>query len=45
MGDENRDPTPEELEKMKALVREAMEQGACGMSTGLIYLPGRFAKT
>lgn len=45
IGMENRAPTPEELEKMKALVREAMEQGACGMSTGLIYLPGSYAQT
>ncbi|MGB8952533.1 MAG: D-aminoacylase [Candidatus Aminicenantales bacterium] len=45
MGMENREPTPEELEKMKALVKEAMEQGACGISTGLIYLPGTYAKT
>ena len=45
LGMENRAPTPEELEKMKALVKEAMEQGACGLSTGLIYLPGTFAKT
>ncbi|MFB0565424.1 MAG: amidohydrolase family protein [Candidatus Aminicenantaceae bacterium] len=45
MGRENRAPTPEGLEKMKALVKEAMEQGAQGLSTGLIYLPGRYAKT
>lgn len=45
MGMEDREPTPEELEKMKALVREAMEQGAHGLSTGLEYLPGRFGKT
>jgi N-acyl-D-aspartate/D-glutamate deacylase len=45
MGMENREPTPQELDKMKALVREAMDQGAHGISTGLIYLPGRYAKT
>ena len=45
MGMENRAPTPEELEKMKALVKEAMDQGAHGISTGLIYLPGRYSKT
>jgi len=45
MGLENRDPTPEELERMKALVKEAMEQGASGISTGLIYVPGSFART
>lgn len=45
MGNENRQPTPEELERMKALVKEAMEEGAWGLSTGLIYQPGSFAKT
>ena len=45
LGMENRAPTPEELEKMKALVQEAMEQGASGLSTGLIYLPGSYSKT
>jgi len=45
LGMENRDPTPDELEKMKALVKEAMDQGASGLSTGLIYLPGSYAKT
>jgi len=45
MGVENREPTPEELEEMKTLVKEAMEQGAYGLSTGLEYLPGRYGKT
>jgi N-acyl-D-aspartate/D-glutamate deacylase len=45
MGMENRAPTPQELEKMKMLVKEAMDQGAHGISTGLIYLPGRYSKT
>jgi len=45
MGMENREPTPEELEEMKAIVKEAMEQGAYGLSTGLEYLPGRYGKT
>ncbi|MCJ7563105.1 MAG: D-aminoacylase [Candidatus Aminicenantes bacterium] len=45
MGRENRDPTPEEMARMKALVKEAMEQGAYGLSTGLVYVPGFFAKT
>lgn len=45
MGMEDRSPTPEELDKMKVLVKEAMEQGACGLSTGLIYRPGSFSKT
>lgn len=45
MGLEGRDPTLEELEEMKALVAEAMEAGAFGMSTGLIYPPGIYSKT
>ena len=45
MGMEDREPTPAELEAMKALVKEAMEQGAVGLSTGLIYRPGLYAKT
>lgn len=40
-----RPPTDEELAKMKALVDQAMKDGAVGLSTGLIYLPGTFAKT
>jgi N-acyl-D-amino-acid deacylase len=42
---ENRAPTPEELERMKALVEKAMRDGAVGLSTGLIYVPGTYAKT
>jgi len=45
MGMEEREPTADELEKMKALVKEAMEQGAYGLSTGLIYEPSSFGKT
>ncbi len=45
MGRENRKPTQEELEKMKAIVREGMEAGAFGMSTGLIYAPSSYANT
>lgn len=45
MGRENRAPTPEELSRMKALVKEAMEQGASGLSSGLYYVPGIYAKT
>ncbi len=45
VGFDNRDPTPDELEKMKALVAEAMEDGALGLSTSLQYVPARFAKT
>ena len=39
MGDEDRAPTRAELETMKSMLREAMEAGAGGMSTGLIYIP------
>jgi N-acyl-D-amino-acid deacylase len=45
LGDVNRAPTAEELEKMKALVAQAMQQGALGISTALIYPPGFYAKT
>ena len=45
MGMENRDPTPDELARMKSLVKEAMEQGACGFSTGLVYAPSSYGKT
>jgi N-acyl-D-amino-acid deacylase len=44
-GDFDRVPTPEELERMKEMVEQAMKDGAVGLSTGLIYLPGTFAKT
>jgi len=44
-GDFDRPPTTEELERMKALVEQGMQDGAVGLSTGLIYLPGTFAKT
>ena len=45
LGDADRAPTSEELEKMKSLVDEAMRQGAFGISTALIYPPGHYAKT
>ncbi len=44
-GSFDREPTPEEMAKMKGLVDRAMQDGAVGLSTGLIYLPGVFAKT
>ncbi len=44
-GTENREPTREELEKMKDIMRSAMEHGALGVSFGLIYTPGCYAKT
>ncbi len=45
MGLEARDPTAAELETMRELTAEAMEAGAYGLSTGLIYPPGIYAKT
>lgn len=45
MGTENRHATPEELARMKELVHAAMAQGAVGLSTGLIYIPGAYAPT
>jgi N-acyl-D-amino-acid deacylase len=45
MGGANREPTPDELQRMKDLVERGMRDGAWGMSTGLIYTPGMFAKT
>jgi N-acyl-D-amino-acid deacylase len=45
IGHEDREPTPEELDQMRALVRKAMEDGALGVASSLIYPPGSFAKT
>jgi len=45
LGDEDRQPSPEQLEQMKALVREAMKDGAVGVSTSLEYAPAPYAKT
>ena len=45
MGYEAREPTPEELESMKELVDGGMREGAFGLSTGLKYTPGCYAKT
>jgi N-acyl-D-amino-acid deacylase len=44
MGFNDRPPEPEELEKMKALLEEALEAGALGLSSGLEYTPGSFAQ-
>ena len=43
VGEDNRPATPAELAKMTAMVRAALESGACGASTGLEYTPGAFA--
>ena len=43
--DDDRLPTPDELELMKKVVANAMEQGAWGLSTGLIYVPGTYSDT
>jgi N-acyl-D-amino-acid deacylase len=45
LGDSNRTPTVEELERMKALVRDGMRDGAVGVSTALQYPPAPYAKT
>jgi N-acyl-D-amino-acid deacylase len=45
LGHEDRAPTPDELDRMRALVRQAMEEGALGVASSLIYPPGNFAET
>ncbi len=45
MGKERREPTAAELQRMRDLADQAMRDGAFGMSTGLIYVPGMFSKT
>jgi N-acyl-D-amino-acid deacylase len=45
IGDEDRPPTPAELERMRQAVDQAMRDGAVGVSTALIYPPGTYAKT
>jgi N-acyl-D-aspartate/D-glutamate deacylase len=44
MGNVNRAPTSAELQKMKGLVERAMKDGAWGLSTGLMYTPGSYAR-
>ncbi len=45
IGEDNRDPSPAELDTMKALVTRAMKEGALGVGSSLIYPPAFFAKT
>ncbi|MBA2340536.1 MAG: amidohydrolase family protein, partial [Pyrinomonadaceae bacterium] len=45
LGLEDRAPSSEEMQRMEALVEQAMRDGALGLSTGLIYVPGTYAKT
>lgn len=45
IGEEDRRATLEEMDRMKALVKEGMVQGALGLSSGLFYIPGAFAST
>ncbi len=45
MGRANRDATPEEMKQMQDIVDKAMKDGAVGLSTGLIYIPGTYTKT
>jgi N-acyl-D-amino-acid deacylase len=45
VGLDDRAPTPAELSQMETLVERAMKDGAVGLSTGLIYVPGSYAKT
>src|SRR6202166_1555058 len=45
LGDDNKQPAAEQLDQMKALVRDAMKDGAVGVSTALEYAPAPFAKT
>jgi dihydroorotase/N-acyl-D-amino-acid deacylase len=45
IGSVNRKATPDEIEKMRVLVRQGMEDGAFGLSSGLFYVPGTFTPT
>lgn len=45
MGEDDRTPTPDEQDKMEALVRDAMDAGAFGLSSGPFYTPGKYSKT
>jgi N-acyl-D-amino-acid deacylase len=45
LGERDVQPTPQQLTQMRTLVRQAMEEGALGVTTALIYAPNEFAKT
>ncbi len=45
LGEADVDPTPEQLERMRALVRQAMQEGALGVGSALIYAPANYAET
>jgi N-acyl-D-amino-acid deacylase len=45
LGEGDVDPTPEQLQRMRALVRQAMQEGAVGVGSSLIYAPANFAET
>ena len=45
MGDGDRPAGPEDIARMRAFVREGMEEGALGLSSGLFYVPGAFSST
>ncbi|TMJ15872.1 MAG: D-aminoacylase [Alphaproteobacteria bacterium] len=45
LGEGDVDPTPEQLDRMRALVRQAMNEGAMGVGSSLIYAPDNFAET
>jgi N-acyl-D-amino-acid deacylase len=45
LGEADRDPTADQLKSMQGLVRQAMEEGALGVTTALLYAPDSFAKT
>lgn len=45
LGDDDVDPAPEQLDRMRALVRQAMQEGALGVGTSIIYPPASFAET
>jgi N-acyl-D-amino-acid deacylase len=45
LGDDDKQPTPQQLDQMKSLVRDAMKDGAVGVSTSLEYAPAPYAKT